>query len=1103
MRVMTEQVHQGSKRWGVVALGAIAVLVVLVLLAEGLASAWTNFLWFHYAGVGEVWTVVAWTKAGLTAVFVVAAFVASWVSLYLVDKIAPRAAFLGAPDNELVRRYQSAVGRHALLVRTVAAALLGIALGAGAGGQWKSWTLFEHAVAFGRTDPLFHLDVSFFVFRLPFLTFLVNWILLTLFVVFIVSAAAHFLNGTIRLQGQPRVEPRAIAHLSLLLGVMALVRAWGYYYVDRYRLDLSSSGVVGGAGYTDVHVRLPAITLLAIVSLAAFVLLVVNAYQRSLTLPLVAVGLWALLALVIGVIYPAVVQAFEVNPAQASLEQPYIQRNIAATRYAMGLDGVTPRTFPANTDLTPAVLRQYRTTLEDTQVWDPTMVKATFDNLQRWWPYYSLTPLAVDRYKVHGRLTPVVITLRRVQPAGSGSRSWVNLHLQYTHGYGVVVAPSTVANGSGQPVWDAGNLPQTSSAGLPKVAQPAVYFAPGSSGYAVVDTRQAEVDYQDPASSATVTSHYHGAGGIPLSSWWVRAAYALRLKDFSLLVSNDVTPRSRLLYVTGIRERVQKALPFLTVDANPYPVIDHGQLNWVVDAYTTSSSYPYGQLAFTSELKPGSPLAGTYDYVRDAVKVVVNAYTGKMRFYAVNPKGDPILRSYERAFPGLFRPLSTMGSTLKAHLRYPQDLLAVQAAMYGRYHVTGADQLYANSDAWDLAQTSTSTSGSPSAPLPIGPNGVTARYQPIYELLQLPGASHPSFQAVAPLVPFTSSGQELKTLSAVLFANSSYQHYGQLESLVVSRPGVDGPGLANADILHDPTVSKEITLLNQSGSRVRLGTVQLLPIADSLLYVRPLYVTSSQSAFPELVDVIVLYGKNIAVAPTMSGALRDVFGTAAGVQGTGRRGGGVNLLPVPTGSSGSAVTGKVRTLIDEAAAAYAKAQRALTAGHLGAYQSDLAAVGTDLEKVKAILGTGTSSSRKPAHTLSGSAGSSGSAGAAGSVGSSGKGASGGGPSGSNPGGSSTRGSALGARAASTSASASGGGAGSKGSGGAGRTSSTGTAGRIPVAGHRATGSASGPTSGASRSVSHVPVLTPASTKVGAVESPVAAFSGLPAASKAG
>jgi uncharacterized membrane protein (UPF0182 family) len=950
MRVMTEQVHQGSKRWGVFLLGALAILVALVLAAEAFSAVWSDHLWFHFLGLGEVWASIAWTKAGLVGVFSVVAFSLAFVSLLLVDKIVPRALFLG-PETELVRRYHHAVGRHALAVRIVVSILLAIALGAGAEGQWQHWLLYEHAVPFGKTDPLFHLDDSFFVFRLPFLSFLVGWLLVTLLVVFVVSLAAHFLNGTIRFHAQPRIEPRAIAHLSLLLGAMALVRAWGYYYVDRYRLELSSNGVVAGAGYTDVHVRLPALTLLAIVSLAAFALLVVNAYHRSLTLPAIAIGLWALLALVIGVIYPAAVQAFQVNPSQASLEKPYIERNIESTRYSMGVEGVRSQPFAANSDLTPAVLAKYRSTLEDVQLWDPSVSMPTFENLQRYWPYFSLTALSVDRYHIDGSLRPVVITVRRLNPGGSGSSSWVNLHLQYTHGYGVVVAASNEASAAGLPVFDAGMLPPIEKGGVPRITQPDVYVAPGESGYVIVNTTQAEIDYQ--ASGTTRTSHYQGSGGVPLSSWLTRAVFALRLKDFNLLISNDITRRSRLFDVLGVRARVQKALPFLTVDATPYPVIDHGHIDWIVDAYTTSDSFPYAQRAITSGLPTSSPLAGSYNYIRDAVKVVVNAYTGKMRFYAIDAPGDPLMQAYERAFPGLFQPLSAMSPTLRAHLRYPQQLLVVQGAMYGRYHVSSASQLYSGSDAWDLAQTSTSTSGSPSQPLLRSSTGLIARYQPIYELVQLSGASSPSFEAVEPLVPASPDGQELSTLSAILFAGSSAKDYGQLEALVSTRADVEGPGLANAEILHDPAIAQEIARLDHSGSSVMLGTVQLLPIGSSLLYVRPLYVSSRQTRFPELVDVILLYNKDIAVEPTLAMALRDVVGTSAGVSGVGVAGERVSVgITTPASPPLSPL---LRSLVDAAASRYAAAQQALDHGRLGAYQRDVEAAAQDLAKAKELL----------------------------------------------------------------------------------------------------------------------------------------------------
>ncbi|MCU1491614.1 MAG: hypothetical protein JWM85_3019, partial [Acidimicrobiaceae bacterium] len=622
MRLPSEPtVRVGSRRRSLWILGALAGLVVLILLVQGLSSFSVNELWFHWAGVGEVWSAVESTKVVLGAVFVALAFLLCYVSLLLVDKIAPRAMFM-APDTELVRRYQAVAGPHALALRISVSLFIGLVLGVGASSQWQHWMLFEHSVPFGRTDPLFGLDDSFFVFRLPFLSFLVGWLLVALFVVLLVSVAGHFLNGAIRFQSSSRIEPRALAHLSLLLGAMALVRAWGYYFVDRYRLDLSGNGVVQGGSYTDVKVRLPAMTLLAVVSLAAFAVLVFNAYQRSLVLPVVAVGLWALLAFVLGVIYPALVQAFKVTPAQSSLERPYIKDNIRATQYAMGINQVTSRNFPANEDLTPDVLTRYSSTLGDAQLWDPSFVKNAFDKLQDIWSYFNLTNLAVDRYRIDGKLTPVDIAVRELNSGGAAGHTWVNTHLQYTHGYGAVVSPSNaVSSTAGEPNFALGGLPPVSTQGLPNLTQPDVYFAPGESGYAVVDTKQAEVDYQDQSSGASRNSHYAGSGGVPIGSFFSRLAFAVDLKDFNLFISNQITPKSRIITLPDIRSRVQKALPFLRVDENPYPVIDNGRIEWMVDAYTTTTSFPYAEPAPVGELPVNSALSATYNYVRDAVKV--------------------------------------------------------------------------------------------------------------------------------------------------------------------------------------------------------------------------------------------------------------------------------------------------------------------------------------------------------------------------------------------------------------------------------------------------------------------------------------------------
>jgi uncharacterized membrane protein (UPF0182 family) len=409
---------------------------------------------------------------------------------------------------------------------------------------------------------------------------------------------------------------------------------------------------------------------------------------------------------------------------------------------------------------------------------------------------------------------------------------------------------------------------------------------------------------------------------------------------------------------------VQKALPFLSIDSNPYAVIDHGRLEWVLDAYTTSAYYPYSQTANTSTLPPGSGLAGNYNYVRDAVKVVVDAYNGTMRFYAIDPAADPLMRTYERIFPGLFQPLKNLEHSdpvLLQHLRYPQDLLAVQSAMYGRYHITDASAFYQLSDAWLPSQTSTGPDGSPSQTLATGADGKVLRFSPIYELLQLPGQSSLSFDAIEPMVPY-SSNDNLQTLSALLVADSSYANYGKLQALVTptgssasstggsSGSTIDGPGLANADMLADPTVSRNITLLDSQGSVVTLGAVQVLPLADSLIYVRPLYVSSTQTKFPTLQDVVVVYGKQVSLAPTLAAAIAGVFGSApSNISSGGSSSGGASSTTIP---------GEVRTEIAGGVQAYSAAQAALAAGDLGTYQSEMTKAGSLLQQANELLAQG-------------------------------------------------------------------------------------------------------------------------------------------------
>ncbi len=910
-----------SQAWIV---GAVIFVIVALIVIQGLANFYTNYLWYRSVNFTAVWRLLIETKLELAGVFICVFFVACWISLWVVDRVAPR-ALLVSPELEIVRRYQQIVGRHTVALRTVVSLILALIVGTSTSDQWQHWLLFRSGKAFGLTDPQFHKSVSFYVFKLPFLSFLVDWTLVALLVILIITGVGHYLNGGLRFQGpSPRVDPRVTAHVSVILGAMALVRAAGYFYVDRFNLVLAKDAYVNGAGYTDVHVRLPAIELLAVVALAVFVLMVFNVYQRSLALPAIGAGLWILVALTAGVIVPAAVQALKVTPAQSKLELPYISRNIQATRATLGLSSIQERAFAGVSNLTGGVVAGAAATLDNLPLWEPSITAQTYQKLQQNGTGFTIAGLSLDRYRINGTLTPFVVGVREVNAADLPTPSWVNVHLQYTHGYGAVLSPANQQSG-GNPLFDIAGVPPSSSHGAPKIIQPAVYFGLGQSGYVVADTAQSEVDYSD-TNGNTVSSHYGGKGGVPIGSFWVKAAFALKFHDLNLLISNLVTKNSRLMFNQDVRVRVAKVAPFLAVDGNPYPVIDNGQIDWVVDAYTTTTYYPYAQQATTSELPGGTGLAGGFNYARNSVKVVVNAFTGDMTFYAVT-NSDPILNTWESIFPNMFKPLSDMDQVLRVHLRYPAALLMVQATVYGRYHLTNPSSFYIANNAWELAPTS--GTGSPEQALPVNASGNTLRFVPEYELLQLPGATAPGFTVIEPLDPL-SQGDRIQTLASLMTADCDYQDYGQLTAYVTpTRNSTAGPAVVNSKIQSNTKVSQYVTLVGRAGSTVSLGTTLIIPVDDSVIYVRPLYVSSSQNPYPQLTRYIVVYGNDVAMENTLGAALADVFGAA-----TSNIGGPAGQIPT-----------QVRALIASAQSYYAQGIAALRSEDLTTYSADMKIVG--------------------------------------------------------------------------------------------------------------------------------------------------------------
>jgi uncharacterized protein len=843
----------------------------------------------------------------------------------------------------LVERYHQVVGPRALLVRTAVSALFALIAGPSVASRWNQWILFTNHVPFHIKDPQFHKDIGFYAFQLPFLKFLVDWLFASIIIILIVTAVAHYLNGGIRVQAIQKVTPQVKAHLSVLLAILALLKAAGYY-LQQYELNFSTRGVVQGASYTDVKAQLPALKLLIVISLFAAVLLLYNIVRRGWALPVIAVGLWAFVSIVIGAAYPAFIQQFRVSPTESKKERPYIARNIQATRAAYNLGNVQINPFNFNTNLTGQGLVDNAQTIRNVRLWDPDVLQKTYQQLQEIRGFYRFNDVDVDRYNIDNDETQVELSARDLNPSGVPSPSWVNNHLVYTHGYGAVLSPANAVTSGGDPQLLLKDLPPQ---GNPALTRPGLYYGENLGGYAIVRTDQKEIDFTE-ANGTNHQSTYAGTGGVQLNSWVKRAALSLRFGEFNPLISGFINGKSRAIYVRDIRDRVKKAAPFLKFDDDPYPVILNGKMYWIQDAYTTTANYPYAQKGDTERLSGSSGLDTSFNYVRNSVKAVTDAYNGTVTFYVVDNK-DPLIKSYQKAFPKLFTDGSQMSPELRAHLRFPEDLFRVQTNMFGLYHITDPAAFYNKSDAWDISQDPGSGQVGAGGAITQTTNaqGVVtssreARMNPYYLLMRLPDEQSESFLIMQPFVPVSQSDQR-KNLSAFMVAKSDPNDYGRMEAFVM--PGdvsVDGPALADAKINQDTTISSQITLLNTAGSKVLLGNMLVVPINQSLLYIRPLYVQAVNTPQPQFKKAIVVFGDRAVMQNTLKDALASIFGAAPP---TLEQAAGAGPTPAPSPSAPSPTpvgpAPNVKALLDQAAAAFTDAQSALQAGDLGRYQSDI------------------------------------------------------------------------------------------------------------------------------------------------------------------
>jgi len=818
----------------------IGVVLLLAFSARSLSSFYVNLLWFDSVGHSEVYWGILTSKIELAALFAVGAFVFLLVNLMIADKVAPL-TLPNTPEDQTVMRIREATEKNRGKLRIALAAVVGLMLGLPASVEWQNWLMFRNRQAFSISDPQFKTDVGFYVFRLPFAQFVVAWTFGMLVLSLIIVTAFHFVNGSIRPQDRvQRVSPQAKVHLSVLFAGAALLRAVNYW-LSKYDLTSSERGVVRGALYTDINAQLPALNLMILVSLAVAVLLLWNVRQRGWRLPVMAVGLWVVVALVAGTVYPAIVQRFIVQPNVSTREIPYIQRNIEATKAAMGIDKVEriENTFD---DISADDVTANDAALRDVRQLDPVQMKDRFALDKGLASFYGVTDLDVDRYSIDGRVQQVLVATRELKSEGIPNRTWVSRHLLYTHGCGVIAAPASIATDDGRP----------SYVDL-KVTQPQIYFGDGLDGYSIVNTSQKEQACPDTKAQA-----YTGENGIRFNSMIRKIALAINFGEFNLFGSSLITNDSQMLLQRDVRSRVEKIAPFLHFDSDPYPVVTDGKVKWVIDAFTTTNRYPYAETANISQLSANSGLNHSFNYVRNSVKAVVDAYTGEVTLYLIDTK-DPIARMWKAAFPKLFTNKSEVPTALSAHFRYPEDLFRVQTNLFGRYQFDDATLFFNRDAAWSVAQAPPSEpEGSSAGGAATGTGGVPAvgavdsinatdslgtRFSPYYSIFHAPGSKTDvgEFSMIRPFVPF-SSDDSRKELRSMMVVSSDPKTYGKLKVFDVQSPLPPGPATVASEFESEPVISQTITPLDQRGSRVMYGDLQLVPVGRGLIYLRPMFV---------------------------------------------------------------------------------------------------------------------------------------------------------------------------------------------------------------------------------------------------------------------
>ncbi|MBI2844213.1 MAG: UPF0182 family protein [Armatimonadetes bacterium] len=838
-------------------IGIIIVVLLAIIFGSTIVRLYTDWLWFDDLGYTSIFSKMIWARISLGLSLGALFFVIVYTNLLIARRLAPPPTRRYAGIEEELRARIGAIAEKGLGLLLFGGSLfVAFLVGVEAATHWDEWFKFANATSFGVADPQFGIDIGFYVFRLPFWNYLYGWLFFTLFAATVATAILHYADEGIDFFGNvPRFAPGVKAHLAILLALLFFLKAAGYKLM-MFGLVTSPGEIFYGAGYTDIAARLPGLWILLFVAAIGGAAVLANIYRPGIWYAAGAVAGLIVVSFVVGAIYPAVLEQFIVKPNEFQKQRRYITRGIEYTRRAYRVDNIASRPFDYSRELAPEAISRNRAAIQNVRLWDYEPLKRAYRQLQELQQYYDFHDVDIDRYTIDGTYRQVMLSARELPGPPQAAQTWVNKYLRYTHGYGYAMSPVNEVNPEGMPVFFASDIPTVTRGGI-ELEVPQIYFGELTNDYVLVNTKRKEFDY--PVGGADEETVYTAESGPVIGSLLRKLFFAIRFGDVNILLSEDLTASSRVLFRRNISERAQTIFPFLEFDSDPYLVTVDGKLYWFHDAYTSTNKYPYSEpVTFGFQAT-----AARVNYIRNSVKLVTDAYTGKVQAFAFDPD-DPIIRTYSKVFPGVFKPADEMPEDFRAHVRYPEDLFRIQALVYSRYHMTNPSTFYSGTDLWRLPEVASG-------------NGAGERQlEPYYIITRLPESSIDEYVVIALLVR-----PEKHNMVAWMAAKCDPADYGKL--IVYEFPRgelVFGPRQIMARTNQDTEISQQLTLWDQLGSNVVRGNLLAIPIENSILYIEPLYLESTTTQIPEFKRAIVALGNSIAMEPTLAEALAAVTGVS-------------------------------------------------------------------------------------------------------------------------------------------------------------------------------------------------------------------------------